>query len=54
MKDGSTTEISKATYRARCEHGFAAESETSKTSLHDHYDSTNELLVSFLDLLYDR
>jgi len=51
-----------ATYRALCAHGYADlttqdiadESETSKASLHYHYDTKEELLLSFLDYLYDR
>lgn len=55
-------EIMAATYRALCEHGFAAltmqdiadETETSKAALHYHYDTKQDLLLSFLDYLYDQ
>lgn len=51
-----------ATYRALCTHGYADlttqdiadESDTSKASLHYHYDTKEELLLSFLEYLYDR
>jgi len=60
--DGSTPEaIMGATYRALCEHGYADltmqdiadESDKSKASLHYHYDTKEELLLAFLDHLYD-
>jgi AcrR family transcriptional regulator len=49
--------IMEATYRALCEHGYAAltmqdiadEFDRSKSSLHYHYDTKEELLVSFID-----
>jgi AcrR family transcriptional regulator len=54
-------EIMRATYRALCAHGYADlttqdiadESATSKAALHYHYDTKEELLLSFLDHLYD-
>jgi len=60
--DGSTPEaIMAATYCALCEHGYADltmqdiadESDRSKASLHYHYDTKEELLLAFLDHLYD-
>jgi AcrR family transcriptional regulator len=60
--DGSTPEaIMEATYCALCEHGYADltmqdiadESDKSKASLHYHYDTKEELLLAFLDHLYD-
>ncbi|QLH84691.1 TetR/AcrR family transcriptional regulator [Halosimplex pelagicum] len=60
--DGSTPEaIMGATYRALCEHGYADltmqdiadESDKSKASLHYHFDTKEELLLAFLDHLYD-
>jgi len=60
--EGSTPEaIMGATYRALCEHGYADltmrdiadESDKSKASLHYHYDTKEELLLAFLDHLYD-
>jgi AcrR family transcriptional regulator len=49
--------IMEATYRALCEHGYAAltmqdiadEFDRSKSSLHYHYDTKEELLVAFID-----
>jgi len=54
-------EIMRATYRALCAHGYADlttqdiadESATSKAALHYHYDTKEELLLSFLDHLYE-
>jgi len=51
--------IMEATYRALCEHGYAAltmqdiadEFDRSKSSLHYHYDTKEELLVAFIDHL---
>lgn len=62
MNDEPTSEILDATYRALCEHGYAAltlqhiaaESEMSKASIHYYYDSKNELFAAFLDFLYAR
>jgi AcrR family transcriptional regulator len=53
-------EIMEATYRALCEHGYADltmrdiadESDKSTAALHYHYDTKQELLLSFLDHLY--
>jgi len=50
-----------ATYRALCEHGYAAltmrdiaeESDRSKAALHYHYDDKEGLLLAFLDHLYE-
>ncbi len=50
-----------ATYRALCDHGYADltmqdiadQSDRSKASLHYHYDTKEELLLAFLDHLYD-
>lgn len=52
----------RATYRALCRHGFASltmqdiadESPKSKAALHYHYDTKHDLLVAFLEYLYDR
>jgi len=52
--------IMEATYRALCARGYADltmqdiadESDRSKASLHYHYDTKEELLLSFLDHLY--
>jgi len=54
-------EIMQSTYRALCAHGYADlttqdiadESATSKAALHYHYDTKEELLLSFLDHLYE-
>jgi len=62
MADDPATEILDATYRALCEHGYAnltlqdiaAEADASKSSIHYHYDSKDQLFVAFLDDLYDR
>lgn len=61
MSDDVSTEIMTATYRALCEHGYAAltmqdiadETDKSKASLHYHYDSKHDLLVAFLDYLFE-
>jgi len=53
--------ILEATYRALCAHGYAdltmrdiaEETETSKASLHYHYDTKEELMLAFLEYLYD-
>jgi AcrR family transcriptional regulator len=50
-----------ATYRALCRHGYASltmqdiadESDRSKAALHYHYDTKHDLLVAFLDYLYE-
>lgn len=55
-------EIMRATYRALCEHGYvnltikriAEEYGKSTAAIHYHYDTKDELLVSFLDHLLDR
>lgn len=62
MADEPATEILEATYRVLCERGYtaltlqdiAAEADTSKSSIHYHYDSKDQLFVAFLDELYDR
>nr|WP_082146618.1 helix-turn-helix domain-containing protein [Halostagnicola sp. A56] len=62
MADEPATDILEATYRVLCERGYtdltlqaiAAEAETSKSSIHYHYDSKDQLFVAFLDELYDR
>ncbi|SFS97468.1 TetR/AcrR family transcriptional regulator [Halostagnicola kamekurae] len=62
MADEPATEILKATYQVLCERGYtdltlqdiAAEADTSKSSIHYHYDSKDQLFVAFLDELYDR
>jgi len=53
--------IVEATYRALCRHGYADltmqdiadESDKSKASLHYHFDTKEDLLLAFLDHLYD-
>ena len=53
--------IMEATYRALCRHGYADltmqdiadESDKSKASLHYHFDTKEDLLLAFLDHLYD-
>jgi len=55
-------EIMEATYRALCEHGYADltmqdiadESDKSTAALHYHYDTKEELLLSFLEYLFER
>ncbi len=50
-----------ATYCALCEHGYAEvtmqdiadRTDASKSSLHYHYDTKHDLLLAFLDHLYD-
>lgn len=50
-----------ATYRALCEHGYAGltmqdiadRSKASKSSLHYHYDTKHDLLLAFLDHLFE-
>lgn len=62
MADEPASEILDATYRALCEYGYAnitlqdiaAEADTSKASIHYHYDSKNQLFVAFLDELYNQ
>ncbi|GAB7011105.1 TetR/AcrR family transcriptional regulator [Halorubrum trueperi] len=62
MADDPATEILDATYRALCEHGYAnltlqdiaVEADTSKASIHYHYDSKNQLIAAFLDELFER
>jgi|APHM01.1.fsa_nt_gi Bacterial regulatory proteins, tetR family. len=54
-------ESMQATYRALCEHGYADvtmqaiadETDKSKAALHYHYDSKRDLLMAFLDFLYE-
>ncbi len=61
MSDDVSTEIMTATYRALCEHGYAEltmqdiadETDKSKASLHYHYDSKHDLLVAFLEYLFE-
>lgn len=56
------TEILQATHRALREHGYAAltmrdiadETDLSKAALHYHYDCKHDLLVAFLEHLYER
>ena len=53
--------IVEATYRALCKHGYADltmqdiadESDKSKASLHYHFNTKEELLLAFLDHLYE-
>ncbi|WP_134671192.1 TetR/AcrR family transcriptional regulator [Halorussus marinus] len=61
MDDRPTRDILDATYLALCEHGFAdltvqdiaAHTETSKATIHYHYDSKRDLFVAFLADLYE-
>jgi len=54
-------EIMRATYEALCERGYAdlrmrdiaARTARSKSTLHYHFDSKHDLLVAFLEWLYD-
>jgi len=56
------TEILHATHRALREHGYAEvrmqdiadETDLSKAAIHYHYDCKHDLLVAFLDHLYER
>ncbi len=60
-EDDPEAVIMDATYRAVCAHGFADvtmqdiadECELSKSSLHYHYDTKEDLLVAFLEQLVD-
>lgn len=60
MTDEDADPLMEATYRALCSHGYASltmqdiadETDVSKATLHYHYDSKHDLLVSFLDYLY--
>lgn len=62
MTEDTTDELMRATYCALCKHGYAAltmqdiadESEKSKASLHYHYDTKRDLLLAFLDYLYEQ
>lgn len=62
MTDETENELMEATYRALCKHGYASlrmqdiadESTKSKAALHYHYDSKHDLLLAFLDYLYER
>jgi AcrR family transcriptional regulator len=61
VTDDTCEAIMSATYRALCAHGYADltmqdiadETDKSKAALHYHYDSKQELLLAFLDHLYD-
>ncbi|WP_226022409.1 TetR/AcrR family transcriptional regulator [Halomicrobium salinisoli] len=54
-------DIMEATFRALCEHGYAAltmrdiaaEADRSKASLHYHYESKQGLMLAFLDHLFE-
>lgn len=62
MADEPATDLLEATYRVLCECGYtdltpqdiAVEADTSKSSIHSHYDSKDQSFVAFLDDLYDR
>lgn len=62
MSDDTREEILAATYRALCEHGFADltmqaiadEAGVSKSLLHYHYDTKQDLVVAFLDSFVER
>ncbi|MFC7079795.1 TetR/AcrR family transcriptional regulator [Halorussus caseinilyticus] len=59
--DETTEDIVEATYCALCECGYAGltmqdiadRSEASKSSLHYHYDTKHDLLLAFLDHLFE-
>lgn len=61
MAEDVPEEIMAATYRALCEHGYAAmtmqdiadRTDVSTAALHYHYDSRRGLLLAFLDHLYE-
>lgn len=62
MTDETTDELMEATYRALCKHGYASlrmqdiadESTKSKAALHYHYESKHDLLLAFLEYLYEQ
>jgi AcrR family transcriptional regulator len=62
MADEPASEILDATHRTLCEYGYAnltlqdiaAEADISKSSIHYHYNSKDQLFVAFLDELFDR
>ena len=62
MADEPASDILDATHRTLCEYGYAdltlqdiaAEADISKSSIHYHYDSKDQLFVTFLDELFDR
>jgi AcrR family transcriptional regulator len=59
--DETLRHLMDATHSALCEHGYAEltmqdiadESDLSKSSLHYHFDCKHDLLVAFLDYLFD-
>ncbi|WP_247010220.1 TetR/AcrR family transcriptional regulator [Halorientalis litorea] len=61
MADDVTGDILDATYVALCERGYADvtmqdiadHTDKSKATLHYHYDSKRDLMVAFLDYLYE-
>ncbi|WP_136717693.1 TetR/AcrR family transcriptional regulator [Halorientalis salina] len=62
MSDDVSDAIMAATYRALCARGYAEltmqdiadETDKSKAALHYHYDSKHDLLVAFLEYLFER
>lgn len=62
MSGDTCDDIMAATYRALCEHGYAAvttqdiadEASVSTAALHYHYDGKDDLLVDFLEFLLER
>ncbi|WP_435183706.1 TetR/AcrR family transcriptional regulator [Halobellus sp. EA9] len=62
MTEDTPTEILHATHSAVCKHGYADvtmqdiadETDLCKASLHYHYDGKHDLLVAYLDHLYDQ
>ena len=62
MESDTTEDIMGAVYDALCTHGYADltmqdiadESSLSKGALHYHYDTKRDLLLAFLDHLYER
>lgn len=62
MSEETTEELMGATYCALCKHGYASlrmqdiadESTKSKAALHYHYESKHDLLLAFLEHLYER
>lgn len=62
MDDDVATDILHATRRALCKHGYAnltlrdiaAETDTSKATIHYYYDSKADLFTAFLEFLYEQ
>ncbi|MFB6252017.1 MAG: TetR/AcrR family transcriptional regulator [Halobellus sp.] len=62
MTEDTPTQILDATHRALCEHGYAEltmqdianQTDRCKASIHYHYDGKHDLLLAYLDHLYDQ